>query len=97
MPTDLIPRAICTEHSPHFTSTWCIDGLFGGIFALTHCGMQRYRRQNDWVNGLIAGAVGGAAFAVGTRNWKQVVGMASVFSAFAAAADYSVSNSMHLN
>jgi len=41
------------------------------------------------VNGLIGGAVAGAAAAAGTRSWTQVIGMASLVSLFCAAADYS--------
>uniref|UniRef100_A0A2P2J5Z3 Protein translocase n=1 Tax=Rhizophora mucronata TaxID=61149 RepID=A0A2P2J5Z3_RHIMU len=63
-------------------------GLVGGIFTFTRCGMQRYRKQNDWVNALIAGTVTGAAVAAGTRNWTHVVGVAGLASAFAAAAEY---------
>ncbi|KAK7344427.1 hypothetical protein VNO77_14008 [Canavalia gladiata] len=64
-------------------------GLVAGIFSFTRCGVQKYRRQNDWVNGLIAGAVAGAAVAAGTRSWSQVFGMAGLVSVFCAAADYS--------
>ncbi|KAA8543091.1 hypothetical protein F0562_021414 [Nyssa sinensis] len=64
-------------------------GLFGGIFSFTRCGIQRYRKQNDWVNALIAGAVAGAAVGAGTRSWKQVAGMAGLVSAFCAVADNS--------
>lgn len=65
------------------------SGLVAGVFTATSCGIQRYRRQNDWVNPLIAGAVAGAAVAAGTRSWTQVVGMAGLVSAFSVAADYS--------
>ncbi|KAJ7972969.1 outer envelope pore protein 16-4, chloroplastic [Quillaja saponaria] len=64
-------------------------GLVAGIFTSTRCGIRKYRRQNDWVNGLIAGAVAGASIAARTRSWKQVIGMAGVVSAFSAVADYS--------
>ncbi|KGN44942.1 outer envelope pore protein 16-4, chloroplastic [Cucumis sativus] len=64
-------------------------GLVAGTFTLTHCGIQRYRKRNDWLNGLIAGAVAGAAIATKTRSWSQVVGMAALVSAFSAAAEYS--------
>ncbi|KAK4282503.1 hypothetical protein QN277_013870 [Acacia crassicarpa] len=64
-------------------------GLVAGIFSITRCGIQKYRNQDDWVNGLIAGAVAGAAVAARTRNWTQVIGMACLVSAFSAAADYS--------
>uniref|UniRef100_A0A6N2M8Y2 Uncharacterized protein n=1 Tax=Salix viminalis TaxID=40686 RepID=A0A6N2M8Y2_SALVM len=64
-------------------------GLVAGVFTATCCGIQRYRRQNDWVNPLIAGAVAGATVAAGTRSWTQVVGMAGLVSAFSVAADYS--------
>ncbi|KAF7818202.1 outer envelope pore protein 16-4, chloroplastic [Senna tora] len=67
-------------------------GLVAGMFSITRCGIQRYRERDDWVNGLIAGAVAGAAFAAGTRNWTQVIGMACLVSAFSAAADYSRSS-----
>ncbi|XP_055832065.1 outer envelope pore protein 16-4, chloroplastic isoform X2 [Solanum dulcamara] len=49
-------------------------GMFAAIFSSTRCGLQRYRRRNDWVNVLTAGVVAGAAFGAGTRNWKQVAG-----------------------
>nr|XP_023880656.1 outer envelope pore protein 16-4, chloroplastic-like [Quercus suber] len=64
-------------------------GLVAGIYMITRCGIQRYRRQNDWVNGLVAGALAGAAFAARTRSWTQVIGMAGLVSVFSAAADYS--------
>ncbi|OAY61825.1 outer envelope pore protein 16-4, chloroplastic [Manihot esculenta] len=64
-------------------------GLVAGVFTFTHCGIQRYRKKNDWVNSVIAGAVAGAAVAAGTRSWPQVVWMAGLVSAFSAAADYS--------
>ncbi|KAJ4727692.1 outer envelope pore protein 16-4, chloroplastic [Melia azedarach] len=67
-------------------------GLVAGVFTSTRCGIQRYRRQNDWVNAFIAGAVAGAAVAAGTRRWTQVIGMAGLVSAFSAAADYSRTN-----
>ncbi|XP_047336296.1 outer envelope pore protein 16-4, chloroplastic [Impatiens glandulifera] len=60
-------------------------GLFAGIFSTTRCGIQTYRRKNDWVNALIAGAVAGAAIGAGTRNWRQVAGMAGLGSAICAA------------
>ncbi|PIN07209.1 hypothetical protein CDL12_20226 [Handroanthus impetiginosus] len=47
-------------------------GLFAAMFSFAHCGIQRYRRQKDWVNSFAAGAIAGAAFGAGTRNWKQV-------------------------
>lgn len=40
----------------------------------------------EQVNALIAGAVAGAAIGAGTRNWKQVAGLASVVSAALSAA-----------
>ncbi|KAK4559010.1 hypothetical protein RGQ29_008307 [Quercus rubra] len=64
-------------------------GLVAGIYMITRCGIQRYRRQNDWVNGLVAGALAGAVFAARTRSWTQVIGMAGLVSVFSAAADYS--------
>ncbi|KAM7527055.1 hypothetical protein LguiB_030465 [Lonicera macranthoides] len=64
-------------------------GLFAGIFSYTRCGLQRYRRQNDWMNALVAGAVAGAVIGAGSRNWKQVAGMAGIISTFCAVADYS--------
>ncbi|KDO87203.1 outer envelope pore protein 16-4, chloroplastic isoform X2 [Citrus sinensis] len=67
-------------------------GLVAGVFSSTRCGIQRYRKQNDWVNALIAGAVTGAAIAAGTRRWTQVIGVAGIVSAFSAAADYSRTN-----
>ncbi|WVY97460.1 hypothetical protein V8G54_029611 [Vigna mungo] len=64
-------------------------GFVAGVFSITRCGVQKYRGRNDWVNGLIGGAVAGAAAAAGTRNWTQVIGMAGLVSLFCAAADYS--------
>ncbi|PON55315.1 Mitochondrial inner membrane translocase subunit [Trema orientale] len=63
-------------------------GLVAGIFTSTRCGLQRYRRKDDLVNALIAGAVAGATVAAGTRSWKQVVGTTCLVSAFSTAADY---------
>ncbi|KAH7578331.1 hypothetical protein ACOSP7_000430 [Xanthoceras sorbifolium] len=63
-------------------------GLVAGIFTSTHCVLQRYRRQNDRINALIAGAVAGAAVAAGTRNLTRVIGTAGLASAFSVAADY---------
>lgn len=62
-------------------------GLFAAIFSFTSCGIQRYRRQDDWVNPLIGGAVGGAAIGAGTRNWKQVAGVTGLVCALYHAAD----------
>ncbi|KAK9281740.1 hypothetical protein L1049_004644 [Liquidambar formosana] len=64
-------------------------GILAGVFSVTQCGIQRYRRKKDWVDALIAGAVTGSVIAARTRNWKQVIGMAGLVSAFIAAADYS--------
>ncbi|KAJ9171810.1 hypothetical protein P3X46_015123 [Hevea brasiliensis] len=64
-------------------------GLVAGVFTFSRCGIERYRKKDDWVNALIAGAMAGAAVAAGTRSWTQVVGMAGVVSAFSVAADYS--------
>jgi putative hemolysin len=50
-------------------------------FLLKNCPQQ--------VNGLIGGAVAGAAVAARTRSWLQVIGMAGLVSVFCAAADYS--------
>ncbi|XP_057963911.1 outer envelope pore protein 16-4, chloroplastic [Malania oleifera] len=63
-------------------------GLFAGVFSITRCGLKRYRRKDDLVNGMIAGSVVGAAVAARCRSWKQGVGMACLVSAFSAAADY---------
>ncbi|KAL1542637.1 outer envelope pore protein 16-4, chloroplastic-like isoform X2 [Salvia divinorum] len=57
-------------------------GLFAAIFSFSHCGIQRYRRQKDWVNTLSAGVVAGAAFGAGTRNWKQVAGITGLSCTF---------------
>ncbi|AEE80406.2 Mitochondrial import inner membrane translocase subunit Tim17/Tim22/Tim23 family protein [Arabidopsis thaliana] len=62
-------------------------GLVSGVFTMTHCGLQRYRGKNDWVNALVGGAVAGAAVAISTRNWTQVVGMAGLVSAFSVLAN----------
>ncbi|KAF4366645.1 hypothetical protein CsatB_005388 [Cannabis sativa] len=63
-------------------------GLVAAIFTSTRCGLQRYRRKDDLVNALVAGAVAGATVAAGTRNLKQVVGTTCLVSAFSTAADY---------
>nr|POE75298.1 outer envelope pore protein 16-4, chloroplastic [Quercus suber] len=55
-------------------------GLVAGIYMITRCGIQRYRRQNDWVNGLVAGALAGAAFAARTRSWTQPLAEEQVYS-----------------
>ncbi|EYU46659.1 hypothetical protein ABFS82_04G020800 [Erythranthe guttata] len=57
-------------------------GLFAAIFSFSHCGLERYRRKKDWVNTLTAGAVAGAAFGAGTRNWKQVACFTGLFLSF---------------
>ncbi|ESQ43784.1 hypothetical protein EUTSA_v10006304mg [Eutrema salsugineum] len=62
-------------------------GIVSGIFTMTHCGLQRYRGKNDWVNALVGGAVAGAAVAIGTRNWTHVVGTAGLVSAFSVLAN----------
>ncbi|KAG9156964.1 hypothetical protein Leryth_009014 [Lithospermum erythrorhizon] len=49
--------------------------LVAAIFSSTRCGMQRYRRTNDWVNAFVGGAAAGLAIGAGTRNWKQVAGV----------------------
>ncbi|XP_021907113.1 outer envelope pore protein 16-4, chloroplastic [Carica papaya] len=64
-------------------------GLVAGIFTMTHCGIQRYRGRNDWVNALVAGAAAGAVVAAGTRSWTNVIGTAGLVSAFSVAANYS--------
>ncbi|KMT05999.1 hypothetical protein BVRB_7g164850 [Beta vulgaris subsp. vulgaris] len=76
-----VAKSICK------TSGQC--GLFAGIFALTRCGIQKYRGRSDVVNAAAAGAVVGAAIAAGTRSKKQVVGMATLLSILGAAADHS--------
>ncbi|XP_058076836.1 outer envelope pore protein 16-4, chloroplastic [Magnolia sinica] len=67
--------------------TYC--GLFAGMFAATRCGIRRYRREKDWVNASIAGAVTGAALAMRTRSYQQIFTTAAIVSAIATAADYS--------
>ncbi|KAL3531471.1 hypothetical protein ACH5RR_010793 [Cinchona calisaya] len=62
-------------------------GLFAAIFSFTRCGIQRYRRQTDWANALVGGAVAGAAIGAGTRNWKQVAGVSGLVCALYHAAD----------
>ncbi|KAL7145760.1 hypothetical protein ABFS83_07G108000 [Erythranthe nasuta] len=57
-------------------------GLFAAIFSFSHCGLERYRRKKNWVNTLTAGAVAGAAFGAGTRNWKQVACFTGLFLSF---------------
>ncbi|XP_058225880.1 outer envelope pore protein 16-4, chloroplastic [Rhododendron vialii] len=85
-----IARASYVANSAGRFGSMC--GVFAGVFSLTRCGIQRYRNKNDWVNALVAGAVAGAAVGAGTRNWKQVAGMAGVISAFCAIADSSRTN-----
>ncbi|KAK7851975.1 pentatricopeptide repeat-containing protein [Quercus suber] len=51
--------------------------------------MEGYVGNTNEVNGLVAGALAGAAFAARTRSWTQVIGMAGLVSVFSAAADYS--------
>ncbi|KAK8497527.1 hypothetical protein V6N13_002931 [Hibiscus sabdariffa] len=67
-------------------------GLVAAVFATTRCGLQRYRKQNDQINTLIAGAVAGAAVAARTRSWTNVVGVACLVSAFSVAAEISRTN-----
>ncbi|GAB4841130.1 hypothetical protein Ancab_021874 [Ancistrocladus abbreviatus] len=64
-------------------------GFYAGVFSSARCVVQRLRGRNDWVNASIAGAVAGAAVAVRTRSWKQVIGMAALLSTVGAAADFS--------
>ncbi|KAI8574753.1 hypothetical protein RHMOL_Rhmol01G0378500 [Rhododendron molle] len=85
-----IARASYVANSAGRFGSMC--GVFAGVFSFTRCGIQRYRNKNDWVNALVAGAVAGAAVGAGTRNWKQVAGMAGVISAFCAIADSSRTN-----
>ncbi|WJX13680.1 hypothetical protein P8452_04048 [Trifolium repens] len=82
-----IPKAYFVANSVRVFGTQC--GLVAGVFSITRCGVKKYRRRNDWVNGLIGGAVAGAAVAARTRSWPQVIGMAGLVSVFCAAADYS--------
>ncbi|KAF5732651.1 outer envelope pore protein 16-4 chloroplastic-like isoform X1 [Tripterygium wilfordii] len=63
-------------------------GYVAGILNITQCGLKRYRRKNDWVNALIAGAVAGAAVAAGTRSGTKMISMAGLVSAFSVAADH---------
>ncbi|CAI9105419.1 OLC1v1004336C1 [Oldenlandia corymbosa var. corymbosa] len=62
-------------------------GFFAALFSFTSCAVRRYRRQEDWVNGLAGGMVAGAAIAAGTRNWKQVAGVSGLVCALYQAAD----------
>ncbi|XP_024028033.1 outer envelope pore protein 16-4, chloroplastic [Morus notabilis] len=63
-------------------------GLVAGIFTSARCGLQRYRRKDDLVNSLVAGAAAGAAVAASTRSWNQVVGTTCLVSVLCTAADY---------
>ncbi|KAF5731441.1 outer envelope pore protein 16-4 chloroplastic-like isoform X1 [Tripterygium wilfordii] len=63
-------------------------GLIAGILNTTQCGLKRYRRKNDWVNAMIAGAVAGAAVAAGSRSRTKMIEMAGLVSAFSVAAHY---------
>ncbi|KAK9945685.1 hypothetical protein M0R45_011184 [Rubus argutus] len=63
-------------------------GLIGGILCASECGLQRYRRKDDWVNALISGAITGGAIAALSRSWKQVIPMVCLASAFRVSADY---------
>ncbi|OWM77936.1 outer envelope pore protein 16-4, chloroplastic [Punica granatum] len=85
-----VPRASFVAKSIGQISFQC--GLVAGIFSSTRCGMQRYRRRDDWVNSCIGGAIAGAVVAAGTRSWTQVIGMACLVSAFSAAADITRTN-----
>ncbi|KAI4349664.1 hypothetical protein L6164_010227 [Bauhinia variegata] len=64
-------------------------GIISGIYVMTRCGLQKYRRQDDWVNGVIAGAIAGAAVAASgrTHSRRHIIEMAGLVSAFSAAAD----------
>ncbi|KNA16315.1 hypothetical protein SOVF_090220 [Spinacia oleracea] len=64
-------------------------GIFSGIFTVARCGIQTYRGRADAVNAAGAGAIVGAAIAVGTRSKKEIAGMAALLSILGAAADYS--------
>lgn len=85
-----MPRASFVAKSVGKFSFQC--GLVAGVFTVTRCGIQRYRRRDDWVNGLVAGAVAGATVAAGTRSWTHVLGMAGLVSVCSAAADFSRTN-----
>ncbi|KAB2052667.1 hypothetical protein E1A91_A12G141200v1 [Gossypium mustelinum] len=64
------------------------SGLVAGVFATTRCGLQKYRKRNDPLNTLIAGAIAGAAVAAQTRNLNNIIGVACLVSAFSVAADH---------
>ncbi|PRQ26387.1 Mitochondrial inner membrane translocase subunit Tim17/Tim22/Tim23/peroxisomal protein PMP24 [Rosa chinensis] len=66
--------------------------LIAGISTSVHCGVQRYRGKDDWVNGLVAGAMAGGAIAALSRSWKQVIPTACLVSALKIAADYGRKN-----
>ncbi|XP_021775357.1 outer envelope pore protein 16-4, chloroplastic-like [Chenopodium quinoa] len=80
-------RASFVAKSIGVTSFQC--GMFAGVFSLTRCGIQSYRGREDVINAAAAGAIVGAAIAVGTRSKKEVAGMAALLSILGAAADYS--------
>ncbi|CAM8983523.1 unnamed protein product [Rhodiola kirilowii] len=63
-------------------------GFLAGLFSMTRCSVQRYRRKDDWMNSCIAGAVTGSAVASRTRSWKNVAQVAGLVSVFSVAADY---------
>ncbi|KAL3725382.1 hypothetical protein ACJRO7_030407 [Eucalyptus globulus] len=83
-----IPRAYFLVKSVGKFSFQC--RLVTGVFTATRCGIQRYRRGDDWVNSLAAGAVAGVA--AGTRSWTHVLGMACLASVCSAAIDFSSTN-----
>ncbi|XP_026445126.1 outer envelope pore protein 16-4, chloroplastic-like isoform X1 [Papaver somniferum] len=67
-------------------------GVFAGIYTGTQCGVERYRRKKDMLNASIAGAVSGAAVAIRTRSWTQVVGTAVLVSGITSAANVARTN-----
>ncbi|XP_058762364.1 outer envelope pore protein 16-4, chloroplastic-like [Vicia villosa] len=42
-----IARAYFVANSVRVFGTQC--GLVAGVFSITHCGVKKYRRRNDWV------------------------------------------------
>ncbi|KAL6214886.1 hypothetical protein ACLB2K_014318 [Fragaria x ananassa] len=62
--------------------------LIGGVCAATHCGIKRYRRKDDWVNGLVSGVVTGVAFAAVSRSWRQLIPTVCLISALRIAMDH---------
>ncbi|KAL1331669.1 hypothetical protein AAHE18_12G202900 [Arachis hypogaea] len=69
-----------------------IWGMCIGPYDANQQSLSGINKASYVVNGLIAGAVAGAAVSVGTRSYTQAIGMASLVSAICAAADHARSS-----